>query len=158
MTTQDEGADFPAPTAPSLASLGEQPHRRLSSPLPSLLAGIGFFMMIVTMFQPLASYGDQATALRVTDLSLITPILGLISLVVATAVLCDIPRFLRFGRATAPLFGLILSIAIFSEIMQWGARHPEMSVADMTGSTPYFLIGGILLFSMSVLAMRPAAK
>ena len=130
----------------------------LSSPLPHIMAGAGFLAMMVAMFAPLASNGDPVSALRTTDLPFLTPMLGLVALVVATAVLCGNPRLLRLGRAAAPLLGLLLSAAVGGEIVQWGAKaaNPELGLAYMVASGTYFLIGGILLLSLSVLSMRPA--
>jgi hypothetical protein len=84
--------------------------------------------------------------------------LGLVALVVATAVLCGDPRLLRLGRAATPLLGLLLSAAVGGEIVQWGAKavNPELGLAYMVAPGTYFLIGGILLLSLSVLSMRPA--
>jgi hypothetical protein len=143
--------------APGGAATAAAPDR-LSSPLPHIMAGAGFLAMMVAMFAPLASNGDPVSALRTTDLPFLTPMLGLVALVVATAVLCGSPRLLRLGRAAAPLLGLLLSAAVGGEIVQWGAKaaNPESGLADMVASGTYFLIGGMLLMSLSVLAMRPA--
>ncbi|MCO1593961.1 hypothetical protein M8C17_02170 [Micromonospora sp. RHAY321] len=148
---------FTTPPAPGGAAMAASPNG-LSSPLPHIMAGAGFLAMMVAMFAPLASNGDPVSALRTTDLPFLTPMLGLVALVVATAVLCGNPRLLRLGRAAAPLLGLLLSAAVGGEIVQWGAKaaNPELGLADMVASGTYFLIGGILLLSLSVLSMRPA--
>jgi hypothetical protein len=114
----------------------------LSSPLPSLMAGAGFLAMAVAMFAPLASNGDPASALRTTDLPVLTPLVGLVTLVVATAVLRGDPRLLRLGRAAAPLPGLLLSAAVGGEIFQWGARRCIVGGGEPTdqkvrGSSPF---------------------
>ena len=155
-----EGSSQPAPGQPAPpdgAATAVSPDG-LSSLLPHILAGAGFIAMLVAMFAPLASNGDPASALRTTDLPFLTPMLGLVALVVATAVLCGNPRLLRLGRAATPLLGLLLSAAVGGEIVQWGARaaNPELGLAYMVASGTYFLIGGILLLSLSVLSMRPA--
>ena len=143
----------PAPDASGTAPS----HAELSSFTPHMMAGAGFIAMLVAMFAPLASSDDPATALRTTDLPFLTPMLGLVVLVVATGALCSDVRFLRFGRATAPLLGLLLSAAVGGEIFQWGAKaaDPHPALADMVASGTYFLIGGVLLLSLSVLPMHP---
>ncbi|MEV0650803.1 hypothetical protein AB0I28_36665 [Phytomonospora sp. NPDC050363] len=145
----------PGAPAPYVAS---PPPLGLSSLWPHTLAVTGVFAILVAVFAPLASNGDPATNLRTVDLPFLTPIFGLVVLVFATAAMCHNPRFLGFGRATAPLLGLLLSAAVGAEIFQWGAQvpNPQTGLAYMVDAGMYFLIGGILLLSWSVLPMRPA--
>lgn len=134
------------------------PDGELSSFVPHALAGAGFFAMVVAMFAPLASTGDPATALRASNLPFMTPLLGLIVIVVVTGAMCAKPRILRAGRAAAPLLGLLLSAAVGGEIYRWWGKNqnPDMGLDSMVSAGTWWLIGGILLMAFSVLAMRPA--
>lgn len=147
------------PVYPGGIPVPTPPRAELASFMPHVLGGLGVLGIFIAMFAPLASSDNPADTLRTTDLHVMTPILGLIALVVATGVMCGNARFLAFGRGTAPLVALVLTAAVGGEIFDWGGRVPDESdvgLAYMVSGGMYFLMGGILLLGLAVLPMRPA--